>query len=80
MTDKFLFFEDVKGKNGKVAQENAIEELDNILKDEFECSICFRKDVEIETLEDEIDELEKSLEIERKAYNLLKVSRAAAVK
>lgn len=40
MIDKFLFIEDLKGANGKIAQDNAFEKLELILDDEIECDFC----------------------------------------
>jgi hypothetical protein len=47
MIDKFLFIDDLKGSNGKIAQENAFKLLEDILDEEIECEMCDDKDFEI---------------------------------
>lgn len=71
MIDKFLFIEDLKGENGKIARANAFETLEELLDDEFEieCNFCDERCEEIEDLEKDIDDLSKrvkQLEIENK--------------
>lgn len=61
MKDKFLFFEDLKGINGKIAQTNAFEHLEELLDGELECEECDEKDFEIKSLEKDAENYENRI-------------------
>jgi hypothetical protein len=74
MIDKFLFVEDLKGANGKTAQDNAFEELDDILDEEVECDECDEKDFQINTLKDDCESLEERIKGQQIEIQMLKAA------